>query len=255
MLIILSPSKTLKLDCPQQYLASGLPTFRKETETLVELMRTKDTRAIIEMMKISDQLAETTFKSFKQFKKSFPGSNSFPAAFIFDGGVYAGLDSGSIPESSFVFLEERLRILSGLYGVLKPFDKVQPYRLEMGSRLKTTKGTNLYHFWGQLITDQINKELTKLGKDSFLLNLASDEYFQSLQSPKIMRPIVSAEFKEMRNGVLKFISYDAKKARGSMARYVIDNQIVSVQDLKAFDVDGYKYNVEGSTNNELLFTR
>lgn len=253
--MILSPSKTMNPDKSNSYLAESIPAFKDDALSLVNSLKQLNVEEIKKMMKVSDDIASETFDCIQRFKKTYPASNCYPAAFLFDGGVYTGLDAASIKKDDYEFLKKHLRILSGLYGVLKPFDKTQPYRLEMGSRLQTDKGTNLYQYWGEQITNIINKELKSQGKKSFLLNLASDEYFKSVKAEKIIRPIVHVEFKEIAGSDFKFISYDAKKARGLMARYVIDNHITDMEALKDFSSEGYVLEKSLSSDLSLMFVR
>ena len=255
MLMILSPSKTMNLDNSNSFLTEGIPTFKDDALSLVNSLKPLSVDEIKNMMKVSDDIAAETIDRIQRFKKTYPSSNCYPAAYLFDGGVYAGLDAASIKKDDYEFLKKHLRILSGLYGVLKPFDKTQPYRLEMGSRLKTVKGTNLYQYWGEKISNCLNKELKAQGKNSFLLNLASDEYFKSVKPEKIVRPIIHVEFKEIAGDDFKFISYDAKKARGLMARYVIDHHITEMEALKDFSSEEYVFEKSLSTDLSLMFVR
>lgn len=242
-------------DSSNSHLAEGIPPFKNDTLDLVDSLKQLNVEEIKVMMKVSHDIASETFERIQNFKKTYPSSNCFPAAFLFDGGVYAGLDAPSIKKDDYEFLKKHLRILSGLYGVLKPFDKTQPYRLEMGSRLTTNRGTNLYQYWGEQITENINKDLKAQGKSSFLLNLASDEYFKSIKADKLIRPIVQVEFKEIAGNDFKFISYDAKKARGLMARNVIDNHITEMDALKDFSSEGYVLEKSLSSDLSLMFVR
>jgi len=254
MLTILSPSKTLDLSTPNQIVKTTKPQFEKETNQLIRVLKKMKPSEIQDLMKISDKLLDEVMPMIKDFDKTYPEENSLPSIFMFKGDVYAGLEGRSLDQASLEFANDHLRILSGQYGVLRPFDLMQPYRLEMGTTLETKQGSNLYDFWGDKITRAINSDLKDLNSD-VLLNLASNEYFKSLNSKKLKARVIDVDFKEERDGKLKFISVFAKKARGLMARFVMDEKIEKPEHLKAFDLDGYVYNEEGSKEDSLLFVR
>lgn len=205
-------------------------------------------------MSVSDSLAELNRQRFKQWKTPFRPDNSRQAMFAFKGDVYLGLDAYSMAPAEVKFAQSHLRILSGLYGLLRPLDLMQAYRLEMGTRLGTQQGSNLYQFWGDRITKSLNREL-KQSDSKTLVNLASGEYFKSIKPKQLNAEIITPAFKEYRDGQYKFIQFFAKKARGLMARYLIDRKIDDPEALKDFDYAGYGYNAELSDDNEWVFTR
>lgn len=203
-------------------------------------------------MSISDKLADLNWKRNQEWKTPFTTSNARPAVYTFDGDVYIGLDAYSISESKIEVLQDRLRIVSGLYGLLKPLDLIQAYRLEMGTKLGIGKSKNLYEFWKPIITKALNKELKE---DELFVNLASNEYFSAIDVKSLKVPIITPEFKDHKNGKLKIISFFAKKARGMMVRYIIDTNAQTIDDLKGFNYDGYQFDANLSKGNHLVFTR
>lgn len=254
MLILTSPAKTIDIESGKDFQGLTEPAFKREALQLVRILKKKKQNDLKELMHISDNLALENVHRFKSFQKEFNISNANPAIFAFRGDVYQGFDIESLSESEIRSTQKRIRILSGLYGLLKPLDLMQAYRLEMGTKLENSKGQNLYKFWGNKITNAINKEIKELGY-KYILNLASNEYFKSLQPKKLNAHIITANFKEYRNGELQFISYSAKKARGMMMKYVIVNNILEKEDLKGFNYDGYAFDQNASTEDELIFTR
>jgi len=206
------------------------------------------------LMDISSDLAQINHHRYQSFSSRYTAKNSKPALFAFDGDVYQGLDAYTLSQEEAQYANEHLRILSGLYGLLSPFDLLQPYRLEMGTRLPNTRGTNLYHFWGETITQLINKDLQK-SKDQYVINLASDEYGKAVKWPKLKKPVINIHFKEEHLGKLRFVSFNAKRARGIMARFIIQNQVKDIATLKCFSEGGYLLNEEGSTYQDLLFVK
>ncbi len=218
-------------------------------------MKTKSAKDLMEMMEISESIAVENVRRYKNYKARFPDQQSKAAIFAFDGDVYTGLDAYTMSEENIYYANEHVRILSGLYGVLKPLDKMQAYRLEMGRKLATAQGSNLYHFWGDDIAKSLKKDLKNSGQEPFILNLASDEYFKAVNEKILKADILNINFKEDRNGKLQFISYNAKKSRGQMARFVIDHKIERKEDLKSFDIDGYRFIPEASTKTEWLFVK
>ena len=205
-------------------------------------------------MHISDKLADLNYQRYKEFTIPFTKENARPAVYAFDGDVYTGLDAYTIPSEKLDKLEDTLRILSGLYGVLKPFDLMQAYRLEMGTKLKSGSTENLYEFWDDKITEALNADLKD---DELFLNLASNEYFKSVKPEKLKVPVITPVFKDYKNGKLKIIAFYAKKARGSMVRYLIDKDVQTLEELKGFDYDGYGFSEQYSDldKNELVFVR
>lgn len=238
MKILLSPAKSLDFE-------SKLPTekhtqalFLTEAEKLNSILEKKSKKQLKDLMNISDNLAELNYQRYKSFTTPFSIENARPAIYAFSGDVYVGLDAYTIPKNKIDLLQDRIRILSGLYGVLKPLDLMQPYRLEMGTDLKINTKKNLYEFWGNKITDALNAELAD---DDMVLNLASNEYFKSVNTKKLKGKLINPVFKDFKNGKLKIISFFAKKARGSMTRYVIENNVNSLESLLNFDVEGYHF--------------
>ncbi len=254
MLIVVSPAKTLDYESPlptEQYTFADLT---EQSQELIEVCRHLTPADIASLMSVSDKIAGLNAARFEQWSPQFTPENSRQAIFAFKGDVYTGLDAASMSPESLEYAQSHLRMLSGLYGVLRPFDLMQPYRLEMGTRLATPKGANLYQFWGDIITDKINQALTEQG-DDILINLASNEYFKAVKPAKVAGTIVTPVFKDQKNGQFKVISFYAKKARGMMARYIIENQITSVDKLKAFDTAGYFFAEDESSATELVFKR
>ncbi|MEL7487562.1 MAG: peroxide stress protein YaaA [Pseudomonadota bacterium] len=254
MLILLSPAKNLDFDPAPDAPAATKPALAKETALLAEETR-KLTRAKIKsLMNISDALADLNFERFQAFKTSGRISGAKQAALAFNGDVYLGLDAKTLSAEDLAYAQDRLRILSGLYGLLRPLDAIQPYRLEMGSRLKNERGATLYDFWGDRIAREINKA-AKSHDDPSIVNLASKEYFGAVDQATLKFPIVTPTFKEEKDGRLRQLQFFAKRARGLMARWAIENRIETVSDLKDFNVEGYAFSRDGSDETNWLFTR
>ncbi len=210
-------------------------------------------KEISKLMDISDKLADLNYTRYKDFHEEHSKENSRPAMYAFNGDVYTGLDSYSVPVEKLDFIQDRLRILSGLYGVLKPLDLIQPYRLEMGTNVGLYSKKNLYEIWQKKITDSLNKEMEK---EELFVNLASNEYYKAVNEKKLKAKVITPVFKDFKNGKLKIISFFAKKARGSMVRYIVNKEVETIEELKAFDYDGYKFSENESSNEtELVFTR
>ena len=253
MKILISPAKSLDFE-------SKIPTndfsyipFLEQTKELSQKMDLKSKDDLKKLMNISDQLAELNYQRFQDFSFPFTKENARQAVYSFSGDVYKGLDVYTLPEEHIDSMQNSLRILSGLYGLIKPLDLIQPYRLEMGTSLKVNSSNNLYEFWGSSITDYLNQEM---GKEEILVNLASKEYFKAVQSKNLKVSLVTPIFKDYKNGKLKIISFFAKKARGQMARYILDNEIETLDELKGFDIDGYGFSAEYTLNeNEPVFVR
>ena len=253
MIIVISPAKSLNLS-PSSGPLQSTPVYQKEANQLVKVLRNYSKDDLQELMSISEAIATENVTRFKKFKMRSPESVSKQALELFSGDVYRGLEVDDFNEKDFEFAQSHLRILSGLYGVLRPGDLIQPYRLEMGTRLANAQGKNLYDFWGDKITRQINKALKESG-GNLLVNLASNEYFKSLKKAKLKADILNINFKEYHNGTLKFLSFNAKVARGKMARFIIKNQITQSEDIKGFTSDGYYFSAEHSTESDWLFIR
>ena len=254
MLAVISPAKTLDFESPPASEAFSMPAHLAQSRKLVRRLRQMSPDDLGRLMRISDDLAETNYRRFRQWKTPFRPDNARQALFAFKGDVYLGLDAASLDRKALDFAQSHLRILSGLYGVLRPLDLMQAYRLEMGTRLDTEQGRNLYQFWGDRITRALNKDLRETGS-AVLVNLASDEYFKAVQPKKIRAEIITPAFREYRDGEYRFIQFYAKKARGLMARYLVDNALEDAEALKAFDLDGYRYNGDLSAGSNWVFTR
>lgn len=254
MIAILSPAKSL--DFEKQFNIRDTKTrFKEETNHLIEVLKSKSEEEVQELMSISDKLAQLNVERYDNFKKRTP-KYAKQAILAFQGDVYQGLAAESFSHEEHDYAQQHLRILSGLYGLLRPLDLIQPYRLEMGTKLETDKGNNLYDFWGDKITKELKKDLKSQG-DNILINLASNEYFKSVNKKDLKKDfqIIDIEFKDFKNGKYKIISFFAKKARGLMSRYIVKNQIKKVEDLKGFDLDGYSFDESESTKNKLAFKR
>lgn len=252
MKIVISPAKSLDFE-------SALPTkqyteaeFLNKAETIQKTLKRKKPKALIELMDISEKLSELNWQRNQEWSLPFTTENARPAVYAFNGDVYVGLDAYTIPEDKLEVLQDKLRILSGLYGLLKPLDLMQPYRLEMRTNLKVGTKKNLYEFWKKTITDSLNKELKK---DELFINLASNEYFSAVDEKKLKVQVITPEFKDYKDGKLKMISFFAKKARGLMVRYIIDNNVETLEELKNFNYEGYAFDENLSKGNKLVFTR
>ena len=254
MLTVLSPAKTLDYESPTATDAHSQPAHLTQSRKLVRRLRELSAEDLSRMMKVSDELAELNRQRFKRWKTPFRPDNARQAMFAFKGDVYVGLDAYSMKKADLEFAQQHLRILSGLYGLLRPLDLMQPYRLEMGTRLDTEQGSNLYQFWGERITRSLNDDL-KQSESNTLINLASGEYFKSIKPARLRAEIITPAFRDYRNGEYKFIQFFAKKARGLMARYIVDKRIDDPQGLKDFDYEGYRFNESLSAGNDWVFTR
>ena len=252
MLTVISPAKTLDFESPKQTAKQSAPEFKSRTKELVEIMREKSAKDLSKLMGISPKLAELNVDRFEQFKVR--GTEGKQALLAFKGDVYIGLDVESYNERDFTFAQKNLRILSGLYGVLKPLDLIQPYRLEMGTKLKTAAGKTLYDYWGNAIGDALGQELAE-HRNRTLVNLASNEYFKAVDTKQLPGKLITPVFKDYSRGSYKVLSFFAKKARGAMASFMVKNRINKPEDLKAFDWDGYGFNDNYSCDVQWVFTR
>ena len=225
-----------------------------DSQTLINDLSTFSPQDVSKLMGISDKLGILNFERYQTWQLPFDKNNARQALFAFKGDVYTGMDAYSFDKDDIEFAQKNLRILSGLYGLLRPLDLIQPYRLEMGTKLENDRGKNLYEFWHDKITNALNKELSRADKP-LLVNLASNEYFKSINTQKLNADIITPVFKDMKNGKYKIISFFAKKARGLMSAYIIKNKISETKQLKKFDSAGYRYNDAMSTANELVFLR
>jgi len=253
MKIIISPAKSLNFEKDLPTNSFSLPVFIEDSKIINENLKKKNPSQLKELMKISDKIAELNWRRNVEFNTPFTNSNSRPSLFTFDGDVYNGIDAFSLDDSKISKAQSSLRILSGLYGILKPLDLMQAYRLEMGTKIKIKESKNLYEFWKKKVTDFLNDELVE---NEIFVNLASNEYSSVIDKKSLKVKMTSPIFKDFKNGKLKIISFYAKKARGLMTRYILDNDINSVNDLKGFDYGGYYYDEQESLNsNELVFVR
>ena len=259
MLILISPAKTLDFQTPAKYDKFSQPEFLTDTKTLVDRLQTLSATEISALMKISDKLGKLNAERFQAWQPAYDNTNAKQALLAFQGDVYQGIDVDRLSEEDLDFAQEHLRILSGLYGVLRPLDLIQPYRLEMGTKLAHAKLQNLsvntlYEFWQDKLTQAINRQLEKLDSQ-IVVNLASNEYFKAVQPKLLTGEIVTPVFKDWKNDKYKIISIYAKKARGMMSAYIIKNRIKQKEDIKGFSESGYSFNAELSDSNNLVFTR
>ena len=254
MLYVVSPAKNLDYETPAQTQTHTQPELVEQAAELAQVCRKLTPADLSQLMSISDKLAGLNAARFEQWVPEFNLENSKQAVLAFNGDVYAGMEAQSFSEQELAYAQNHLRILSGLYGLLKPLDLMQPYRLEMGTKLENPKGKNLYEFWGNTITDKLNEQLAA-SNSSYLVNLASTEYFKSVKKKNINAELITPSFKDWKNGQYKMISFFAKKARGMMVQYLVKNQVEDLAGLLKFDMAGYEYNEELSKPNEPCFTR
>ncbi|MCT8264416.1 peroxide stress protein YaaA [Proteus terrae] len=254
MLITISPAKTLDFESPLATTHFTQPELLKYSQQLIEECRKLSSSDIASLMKISDKLAGLNAARFGEWQPNFTPENARQAILAFKGDVYTGMQAELFSKDDFQFAQQHLRMLSGLYGVLRPLDLMQPYRLEMGIKLKNNKGSDLYQFWGNTITEALNKALEEQG-DNILINLASDEYFKSVNPKKLNAEIIKPVFLDEKNGKYKVISFYAKKARGLMSRFIIQEKLTNKAQLKEFDLEGYQFNSAESEGNTLVFKR
>ncbi len=254
MLIVISPAKSLDFDTPPVTPSYTIPEMLDESVKLAERLKKMSPKQISKLMSISKDLGELNFQRYQTWHLPFTPENSKQAVMAFNGDVYQGLQADSLSEEQLVLAQTRVRILSGLYGILKPLDLIQPYRLEMGTRLKYYRSKNLYEFWNPSLTKKVKEALSESGSN-VLVNLASKEYFKSVDTKKLKAKVVTPDFKEMKNGEYMMISFFAKKARGLMTRFVLDNNITDVSDLQAFNYEGYYFNSNLSKPGNPVFTR
>src|SRR5690554_6258876 len=252
MKIIISPAKSLDFETKLPTKKFTENSFLNKSKTINNILKKKSPKQLSKLMSISDKLAELNYNRNQEWSLPFYPENARPAIFAFNGDVYAGLDAYTIPTNKLDKLQDTLRILSGLYGILKPLDLIQPYRLEMGTNLQVGKAKNLYEFWKKTLTDALNKELSK---DELVVNLASKEYADALEFNALKGKVIVPEFKDYKDGQLKMISFFAKKARGLMTRYIIDNNCETIEDLKGFNAENYRFDENLSKGNKLVFTR
>lgn len=254
MLVIISPAKTLDYITPPATNDYSLPVFANDSAELIDQLKQLNPQQISSLMNISDKLGNINFSRYLSWDSEFNLDNAKQAVFAFKGDVYTGLDVESLSLKELNWSQNHVRILSGLYGLLRPLDLMQPYRLEMGTNFKTTRGKDLYEFWGTKITSKLNQTLDK-DKCDVVVNLASKEYFKAIKSDLLDARIVTPIFKDWKNDKYKIISFFAKKARGMMSRYIIQHQTQDPEEIKSFDMGGYKFDSSESTKNEWIFTR
>ncbi len=250
MLLVISPAKTLDYSHPE-YSAHTQPDFTSEVKDLVGVLRKKSAKQISKLMHLSDSLSILNEERYQSFTETFSADNSKQAILAFKGEVYAKMEADSFTAEDLEFAQQHLRILSGLYGLLKPLDLIQPYRLEMGTKLKTKKGDNLYDYWGT----KISKALNAAGEGRTLVNLASQEYFKAVDKKTLKMPVITIHFKEHREGNYQVVGFFAKQARGRMTRYAIQNRITDPEQLKVFQEDGYEFAERLSSTQDWVFVR
>ena len=253
MKIVISPAKSLDFENQIPKVTTTQFSFLKEAISIDKVLKKKKPKVLMNLMGISDKLADLNWeRNQTRDLNHFTEENSRPAIFAFNGDVYIGLDIKTLPLENLEILQTKLIILSGLYGLLKPLDLMQPYRLEMGTKITIGKNKNLYEFWKKKITNSLNSELKK---DELFINLASNEYFDVIDKKTLKVPIITPEFKDYKDGKLKMIGFFAKKARGMMVRFIIDTKAETIDDLKKFNYDGYAFDANLSNENKLVFTR
>jgi cytoplasmic iron level regulating protein YaaA (DUF328/UPF0246 family) len=254
MLTVISPAKTLDFETKPQTSKMSQPQFLENSAELIETMRMQSPKSLSKLMGISPKLAELNADRFQSWQTPSTPENAKQAILAFRGDVYLGLAAEEYNERDFSFAQKNLRILSGLYGLLKPLDLIQPYRLEMGTKIKNPGGDDLYAYWNSTVTDAISDELDA-HRNKTLINLASIEYFKAVKPKLLPGKLITPVFKDFKNGTYKILSFFAKKARGSMASFIIKNRISKPEDIKAFDIDGYRFNEDLSTDDSWVFTR
>jgi len=250
MLCLISPSKTLDFETPRTFPEPTLPDFLPHSEKLVKCARKMSVEDIEELMEVSEAIASLNHLRFREWKLPFTPNNSRPAIMAFKGDVYEGLEPWTLDKKGLHWLQSHLYILSGLYGLLRPLDLIQPYRLEMGLPLSNPEGRNLYAYWGNLLTEKVEAVEQQL-----IVNLASDEYYKALKPRNLSARIVTPQFKDWKNGQYKMISFFAKKARGLMVRYMVDHRVAQAEDLLGFDLEGYSFNEALSKDDQPVFSR
>lgn len=254
MLIVLSPAKSLDYETPPSTDQHTLPIFINESAKLVSDLKKLSLQEVAELMSLSDKLAALNVARFGDWSKTFTPKNSKQALLAFNGDVYEGLDAKTLNKKGLEYAQAHVRVLSGLYGVLKPLDLMQAYRLEMGTAFKNKVGKDLYAFWGNKITESLKQELDQQ-KSKVLINLASDEYFKSVKPTELAYPIIAPVFQDEKAGKYKIISFYAKRARGLMTRFIIDNKIDKAEDLKEFNLEGYQYAPKESSADRPVYRR
>ena len=254
MLVLLSPAKKLDYDSPVRTTKHTQPLFVAQAQGLIDVLRQKSATQIADLMSLSDALARLNVERYQAWEPKFTQTNARQAVLAFNGDVYEGLEAGALSDEQLDWTQEHVAILSGLYGVLRPLDLMQPYRLEMGTKLATDKGKNLYDYWGTEISEYLNQRLAQQGSD-VIVNLASEEYFKSVNQKALKARVLQCVFQDEKNGAWKIISFYAKRARGLMARYIIEHRIEEPGQLTGFNVDGYAFHPETSSDLKFVFRR
>jgi cytoplasmic iron level regulating protein YaaA (DUF328/UPF0246 family) len=254
MLHLISPAKTLDFETPSVTNAQTQPQFLQHSQELIKDLRELSPEQVSTLMSVSEKLGELNAQRFLEWQLPFTPDNAKQAVLAFKGDVYTGMEAETFSKRDFEFAQKHLRILSGLYGLLRPLDLIQPYRLEMGTAFANARGKNLYQFWGDIITDHLNQELDAQ-KERVAVNLASNEYWGAVNTKKLHAEVITPVFKDCKNGQYKIISFFAKKARGMMSAYIIRNRLQKVEDIKGFDVAGYRYDERSSSPKEWVFLR
>lgn len=254
MLALISPAKTLDFESAVKNFPVSQPSLTDYSEQLIEICRTYSPQALASLMSISDKLAGLNVARYAEWQKDHNTQNARAALFAFKGDVYTGLAAESLSDEEVQFAQSHLRMLSGLYGLLKPLDLMQPYRLEMGTKLANPKGKDLYAFWGNVITQAVQNALDEQG-DNLLINLSSDEYYNAVKASQLKAKIIKPVFLDYKNGKYKVISFYAKKARGLMCRYLIQQRLTQAEQLKDFDLGGYWFDAANSSETEYVFKR
>ncbi|MFL2548864.1 MAG: peroxide stress protein YaaA [Gammaproteobacteria bacterium] len=252
MLVVISPAKKLDENCDKNLVTNfTIPPYLEDSKKIIKSLRKYSTDKLSKLMNISEKISLLNYERYIKWSLPFTKKNAHPALLLFQGDVYKGISVGDFKKEDFIYAQKSLRILSGLYGILKPLDLIQPYRLEMGTQIKIGKHNDLYDFWGDEITKAINEDKNS----DYLINLASVEYFKSINKEKLNAQLINIIFKEKRNGSYKIIGINAKKARGLMSRYIIKKKISNPMNLKKFKEENYSYNKNLSSESDWVFTR
>ena len=254
MLALVSPAKKMDFEDITRPLSHSDPDFFTDTKKLVKSARQLSQTELQQLMNLSDSLSELNFQRFKAFKATQSQANAKQAAMAFAGDTYIGLDSATLSDNDFDYAQDHLRILSGLYGLLRPLDLIQPYRLEMGTKMANGRGKSLYDFWGARIADRLNADLADHA-DTTVVNLASNEYFKAVDAKALGQTVIGAKFLNVKDGKARSLMYYAKHARGAMARWIMENRVDRADGLKDFNADGYTFDASASTDNALVFSR
>ena len=254
MIAVISPAKKLNFNADSPIKAFTQCDFLDESKKLVDKAKDYTFDDIMKLMSVSENIANLTVQRFQDWKLPFDEQNAKQAALAFNGDTYTGLGAETFSQDDFNYSQDHLRILSGLYGLLRPLDLIQPYRLEMGTTMNNSKGKNLYEFWGTKISEQLNRDINN-HKSKYIVNCASDEYFKVIDLPTLNVPVIKPIFKDVKNGIPKVISFFAKRARGMMSKFIIKNRVQSIVDLHGFNDNGYEFQSAQSENHELLYIR